>query len=303
MPTSLPEAFAQILAQCQAGRDEIAQAFERSLGEAVSVSANEPAAWDADRIPADLSGPGLAMAFVGPQGVAILLLAESSGLVPSWYNAPDTSQRGRLATLAQELGMLALPDSLGADDFQFRAVPSLADVARHAKPKDGAQAIELSLKGKSHDGIARLIWPMNETGFPTADAPPVASPAGPPVQAAAAAAPAATPNPKAAPAAAHVPAAPKRSAIDLPDYTRSLLHIRVPISVTLATKRQPIGQIMELGAGSIIHFDKSCEEMLDLYVGEHRVAKGEAVKVGEKFGLRITSVILPEERFKPVPGR
>ena len=89
----------------------------------------------------------------------------------------------------------------------------------------------------------------------------------------------------------------------MPGYTLSLLHIQVPISVTLATKRQPIDQIMELGAGSIIHFEKSCEEMLDLYVGEHPVAKGEAVKVGEKFGLRITSVIMPEERFKPVGGK
>jgi len=94
----------------------------------------------------------------------------------------------------------------------------------------------------------------------------------------------------------------KHSATELPEYTRSLLHIQVPISVTLATKRQPIGQIMDLGAGSIIHFEKSCEEMLDLYVGEHPVARGEAVKVGEKFGLRITSVIMPEERFKPVGG-
>ena len=94
----------------------------------------------------------------------------------------------------------------------------------------------------------------------------------------------------------------KALAAELPGYTLSLLHIKVPISVTLATKRQPIDQIMELGAGSIIHFEKSCEEMLDLYVGEHPVAKGEAVKVGEKFGLRITSVIMPEERFKPVGG-
>jgi len=98
---------------------------------------------------------------------------------------------------------------------------------------------------------------------------------------------------------AHHPAKEK----ELPPYTRSLLHIRVPISVTLATKRQPVGQIMDLGAGSIIHFDKSCDEMLDLYVGQHRVAKGEAVKVGEKFGLRITSIILPEERFRAVEGR
>ena len=91
-----------------------------------------------------------------------------------------------------------------------------------------------------------------------------------------------------------------RTSQRLPSYTRSLLHIEVPVVVTLAAKKQIIGQILELGTGSIIHFDKSCDEMLDLSVGEHRIAQGEAVKVGDKFGLRVTSLILPEERFKPV---
>jgi flagellar motor switch/type III secretory pathway protein FliN len=86
----------------------------------------------------------------------------------------------------------------------------------------------------------------------------------------------------------------------LPTYTRSLLRIEVPVVVTLAAKKQSIGQIVELGPGSIIHFDKSCEEMLDLSVGDRRIAQGEAVKVGDKFGLRVTSVVLPDERFKPV---
>ena len=40
--------------------------------------------------------------------------------------------------------------------------------------------------------------------------------------------------------------------------------------------------------------------MLELGVGDRPVALGEAVKVGDKFGLRITSIALPEERFKPV---
>lgn len=86
----------------------------------------------------------------------------------------------------------------------------------------------------------------------------------------------------------------------LPAYTRSLLHVQVPVVVTLAAKKQPIGQILELGPGSIIHFEKPCEDMLDLSVGEHRIAQGEAVKVGDKFGLRVTSLILPEERFEAV---
>lgn len=91
-----------------------------------------------------------------------------------------------------------------------------------------------------------------------------------------------------------------RSVRDLPYYTRSLLRISVPIVVTLARKKQSLGRILELGPGAIIQFDKSCEEMLELDVGRRPVATGEAVKVGDKFGLRITSIVLPGERFRRV---
>ena len=70
--------------------------------------------------------------------------------------------------------------------------------------------------------------------------------------------------------------------------------------VTLASKKQSIGKILELGTGSIIQFEKSCEELLDLQVGDRICAKGEAVKVGDKFGIRLTSLVLPDERFGPL---
>ena len=92
----------------------------------------------------------------------------------------------------------------------------------------------------------------------------------------------------------------------LPHYTRSLLRIKIPVVVTLAGKRQTLASILELGPGSIIHFEKSCEDMLELDAAGHRIASGEAVKVGDKFGLRITSVRLPGERFQPIkksPGQ
>ena len=66
----------------------------------------------------------------------------------------------------------------------------------------------------------------------------------------------------------------------------------MPVVVTLAEKRQKLSRIVELGPGAIIQFEKSCEEMLELGVGDRRVALGEAVKVGDKFGLRITSIAL-----------
>jgi len=97
--------------------------------------------------------------------------------------------------------------------------------------------------------------------------------------------------------------APMTPLAELPDYTKSLLRIRVPVVATLAGNRQPLHRSVELGPGSIIQFEKSCEEMLDLSVGDHPIASGEAVKVGDKFGLRITSVILPEERFWAVMPR
>ncbi len=295
MPVSLPEAIAQIAAQCQAGLGGICQAIERAFGEAVEATVAEPISFDAAHLPDDLAGPGLAMGFVGGEGIGIFLLPESSGFVPAWYTGPDASQQTLLSALAKELGSSLLPAVLTATDIQFRAVPSLAEVVRQAKPSDGAKAIQFSLKTKSQLATARFLWPVAGTGLSIADEAAATSPA------ALAASAQATDH------LAHSMSDESEHAIhlshsvaELPQYTRSLLHIRVPISVTLATKRQPIAQILDLGAGSIIHFDKSCEEMLDLFVGEHRVAKGEAVKVGEKFGLRITSVILPDERFESV---
>jgi flagellar motor switch protein FliN/FliY len=73
----------------------------------------------------------------------------------------------------------------------------------------------------------------------------------------------------------------------LPSHVRRLLKINVPVTVTLATQRKPIQEILELGPGSIVKFDKTCDEPLELMVGERVIATGEVVKVGDKFGLRV----------------
>src|SRR3954453_18816877 len=95
-----------------------------------------------------------------------------------------------------------------------------------------------------------------------------------------------------APAASGDNAAAAPPTRELPSFTRSLLRVKVPVMVTLAAKKQSLGQIIELGPGSIINFDKSCAEMLELEAAGHRIAQGEAVKIGDKFGLRVASIIL-----------
>ena len=89
----------------------------------------------------------------------------------------------------------------------------------------------------------------------------------------------------------------------LPAYSRSLLRIEVPVVVTLASDEHAVKRILDLGPGTLLHFKKPCDEPLTLSVGNCDVAVGEAVKVGEKFGLRITSMVLPAEKFVPLTGQ
>ena len=72
-----------------------------------------------------------------------------------------------------------------------------------------------------------------------------------------------------------------------------LAAIRVPVTVRLATKRVPLAAVRDLVPGSLLTFEKSCEDPLELFVSaaaRRPHALGEAVKVGERFGLKVTAV-------------
>lgn len=81
------------------------------------------------------------------------------------------------------------------------------------------------------------------------------------------------------------------------DYQR-LMQIEIPIIVSLAEKYERLENIVRYSQGSIIEFEKSHMEFLDLLVQNKMIAQGEAVKVGENFGLRIQHVVSPTERVR-----
>ena len=89
----------------------------------------------------------------------------------------------------------------------------------------------------------------------------------------------------------------------LPRYARSLLKIKVPVTVILAETRIALTKITELAPGSIIQFKKNYDAPLSLEVRDQRIAEGEAVKVGDKFGLSIQKIAMPDERFWVIHGR
>ncbi len=101
----------------------------------------------------------------------------------------------------------------------------------------------------------------------------------------------AEPTAEAAGKAAGAPDGREAQAGRLPTFAQRLLRIRLPAQVILASQSKSIQDITELGPGSIIKFDKTCDEPLVLIVGDRPLAHGEVVKVGDKFGLRISGLI------------
>ena len=69
-----------------------------------------------------------------------------------------------------------------------------------------------------------------------------------------------------------------------------ILRLEVPVIVKLAQRKLNMAEVLRLGVGAIIEFAKSSDEPLDLLINNKPIGVGEAVKVGENFGLRITQI-------------
>jgi len=79
-------------------------------------------------------------------------------------------------------------------------------------------------------------------------------------------------------------------------YSRAVLAIKTPVSVTLARKKVSLERIVDLVPGSMLTFDAHCDEPLTLEAGGRPIAIGETVKIGDKFGLRIRQISHLQEK-------
>ena len=77
-----------------------------------------------------------------------------------------------------------------------------------------------------------------------------------------------------------------------------ILDIPLDVSAELGRTRLLINELLQLGQGSVIELNKLAGEPLEVYVNGKLVARGEAVVINEKFGVRLTDIISPIERVK-----
>ncbi len=77
-----------------------------------------------------------------------------------------------------------------------------------------------------------------------------------------------------------------------------LLDVPLNVTVELGRSRLPIRELLALVSGSVLELSKLAGEPLDILVNGQPVARGEAVVVNEKFGVRLTEIISPAERLE-----
>ena len=77
-----------------------------------------------------------------------------------------------------------------------------------------------------------------------------------------------------------------------------ILDIPLDVSAELGRTRLLINELLQLGQGSVVELNKLAGEPLEVYVNGKMVARGEAVVINEKFGIRLTDIISPMERVK-----
>ncbi len=271
-----------IIAASRANAAAFADSWKECFGTACRVQVGECAAWQPDLLEGGFDGPGLAISsLVGGQGM-VCLIPSRVGL-PDWIVAPSLAQASLLNTLAMEWAMSCLPFELEPSEYSAAAVANLLTIAECAEPVDWAKSLELQVFEDATPGDAeQLDRPTTEpTTEPIAKCMVVWPLANPPFQVASGAGQA-TDSDSVAVTAAAVP--------NFAARIRQLRGLPVPAIVRLAEKKIEIGQLMGLAPGSLIAFNKPCEDLLDLYVNNRLYCRGEAVKIGEKFGLKINEV-------------
>lgn len=77
-----------------------------------------------------------------------------------------------------------------------------------------------------------------------------------------------------------------------------ILDIPLKVTVELGRTKMVVSELLNLGQGSVIELNKLAGEPMEILVNDKLVARGEAVVVNEKFGVRLTDIISPKERVE-----
>lgn len=77
-----------------------------------------------------------------------------------------------------------------------------------------------------------------------------------------------------------------------------VMDLPINLTVELGKTHIPIKNLMQLNPGSVVELDSLAGEPLDIMVNGFLIAQGEVVVVNDKFGIRLTDIISPNDRIR-----
>jgi len=91
-------------------------------------------------------------------------------------------------------------------------------------------------------------------------------------------------------ARAGAPETSSRGAADL----EAVFDVPVQVSAVLGRAHMDVGELLNLGPGTVLELDRKVGEAIDIYVNDRLVARGEVVLVEDKLGVTMTEIIKAE---------
>lgn len=77
-----------------------------------------------------------------------------------------------------------------------------------------------------------------------------------------------------------------------------ILDIALTVHVELGRRKMRISELLEQGSGSVLELETAAGSSLAIYANDTLVAEGEAVVVGDRYGIRITDIVPAAERVR-----
>ncbi len=98
--------------------------------------------------------------------------------------------------------------------------------------------------------------------------------------------------------ATFAPLTPPREQDRTPKDLDFLVDVDLEISVELGRAEMSLREVLALAPGVVIELDKLAGEPVDILINGKLVGRGEVVVIEEMFGVRVTEIIPPSQRWK-----
>ena len=82
------------------------------------------------------------------------------------------------------------------------------------------------------------------------------------------------------------------------DNLKVLENIEVKLTVEVGSTELKIRDLLRLNEGSVVELERLAGDPLDILINNTKIAKGEVVMIGERFGVRFGEIVDPEKRME-----